>query len=314
MEFHKSSILSVRQFDRESIETLFALARRMKKIARRAVRCRVLEGYILGSLFFEESTRTRWSSEAAFQRLGGGMINTTDVRFSSMVKGESLEDTARMAGIFCDIIVVRHKEVGSATKVARAAGKPVINAGDGPGEHPTQALLDLFTIMEDRGSIKGATVAMVGDLKHGRTVHSLARLLMLYGVKYIFISPDLVRAPPKIVRELRGNGFAVKETRDFEEGIRKADVVYMTRIQQERFTDPAQLKVVNDGYYRLTARHVSRWCKPTAIIMHPLPRVNEIATDVDRLRQAAYFRQVENGVLVRMALYLLILGKEGKFV
>lgn len=314
MQFLNSDILSVSQFDRENISHLFVLAHRMRKIARREVRCQVLDGYILGSLFFEESTRTRMSSNAAFMRLGGQVNETVGVEFSSIAKGETLADTIRVAQLYCDILVIRHPQIGSAAEAARYSEKPVINAGDGIGEHPTQALLDLFTIFEERKAVDNTTVAMIGDLKHGRTVHSLARLLTLYqGIKFVFIALIKIQMPRELVDEICSKGFEVTETENFEEGIAAADVLYMTRIQEKRFEHKADFHEVN-GLYVLTQQKVERSCKPGVVVMHPLPRITEIHTDVDDLSSAAYFRQAENGVLVRMALYLLVLGKEEKFV
>lgn len=314
MQFLNSDILSVSQFDRGNIDQLFTLAHRMRRIARREVRCQVLDGYILGGLFFEESTRTRLSSNTAFMRLGGQVNETVGVEFSSIAKGETLADTIRVVQFYCDLLVIRHPQVGSAVEAARYSEKPVINAGDGIGEHPTQALLDLFTLFEERHTVDQTTIAMVGDLKHGRTVHSLARLLTLYrGIKFIFIAPHKIQMPRELVDEIRGKGFEVIETENFDEGIAAADVLYMTRIQEKRFENTADFHEVN-GLYVLSRDKVERVCKPGVVVMHPLPRITEISTDVDQLPAAAYFRQVENGILVRMALYLLILGKEEKFV
>ncbi len=313
MEFDRSSIISVNQFDRTDIERLFALAHRLREVARGHVLCKLLEGKILGNLFFEASTRSRMSFATAFMRLGGQVNSTTGVQFSSMAKGETLADTIGVIQSFCDCIVIRHADLGSAELAARRSRVPVINAGDGPGEHPTQALLDLFTIFEERQTIDGSTVAMVGDLKYGRTVHSLAKMLTLYqGVTIVCIAPEEVQMPEPLVAELRAKNCTVIQTRHLDDGIRHADVVYVTRIQEERF-EPAQFAQIRDVYV-LDRAKVTTKCKPGVTIMHPLPRTTEIATDVDDLPNAAYFRQAENGVMVRMALFLLLFGLEKKLV
>lgn len=312
MDFAGKSIISVDQFDLEGIEKLFALAHRMRKIEQREVRCQILGGYILGSYFWEASTRTQASSEMAFMRLGGEVISKTGIPFSSMVKGETWADTVRVLQATCDILVVRHPEKGSAEIAAKYSKKPVINAGDGPGEHPTQALLDLFTIFEEGKQIEGSTIAMCGDLKHGRTVHSLAKLLRLYkNVRIICVAPLEIQMPIELVQQLQDAGVQVECTDSLERGIAHADVIYMTRIQKERFEDIAAYDRLN-GMYVLNRRVVEQHCKPNATIMHPLPRVNELETDLDDLPGAAYFRQAENGNLIRMALYLLVLDKVRK--
>lgn len=314
MKFGHESIVSVSQFDREGIEILFALAHRMRKIENREVQCNVLGGYILGSLFFESSTRTRMSFDAAFMRLGGTLNSTVGFAFSSLAKGETLEDTIRVVSGYCDLIVIRHPDEGSAAIAASCASKPVINAGDGPGEHPTQALLDLFTIFEERKHVDGITIAMVGDLKHGRTVHSLAKLLTLYGnIHLVCIAPPEVQIPEELTAILTKRGCKVTQTSHLQEWLPQLDVIYMTRVQKERFADTAIYDRVN-GSYVLDRNLVETHCKPDVTIMHPLPRMLELSTDLDTFPGSAYFRQAENGTLVRMALFLLVLGKESKFV
>lgn len=314
MDFAHKSIVSVSQFDRAGIDCLFALAKRMRKIESRKVRCRVLDGYILGSLFFESSTRTRMSFDTAFMRLGGMVNSTVGFDFSSMAKGETLQDTIRVVNGYCDIIVIRHPAEGSAAIAASCALKPVINAGDGPGEHPTQALLDLFTIFEERKQVDEITIAMVGDLKHGRTVHSLAKLLTLYtNVHLVLIAPSEIQMPVELVAILRKAGCKVTQTAQLQQWLPKVDVIYMTRIQKERFADSDVYDQIN-GMYVLDRDSVEGYCKPDVTIMHPLPRLSELATDLDTFPGSAHFRQAENGTLVRMALFLLVLGKESKFV
>lgn len=311
MNFHGNDIISVNQFDLADVEKLFTLAHRMRNVGTGKVKCQILEGHILANLFFEASTRSRMSFATAFMRLGGQVNSTTGMEFSSMAKGESLADTIRVIQSYCDVLVMRHPELGAAQVAAEFSLVPVINAGDGPGEHPTQALLDLFTIFEERKIVDGTMVAMVGDLKYGRTAHSLAKLLTLYkGIKFIFIAPSEVQMPDTLIQELREKGCDVTQTDDLTAGISNADVIYSTRMQIERMdSQGATLKV-----YVIDRKKVEEDCKKDVIILHPLPRNAEIGTDVDVLPNAAYFRQSDNGVLIRMALFLLLLGKEDHLV
>jgi aspartate carbamoyltransferase len=269
---------------------------------------RLCDGRILATVFYEPSTRTRLSFESAMHRLGGGrVISVAEAKTSSSAaKGETIEDSARMLAGYADVIVQRHPAVGSARALADAADVPVINAGDGTGEHPTQALLDLYTIERERGALDGLTVAMVGDLKNGRTVHSLARALAHWQVTLDFVSPPELSMPPALVAELRSRGTVVRETSNMDEALQRADVAYITRIQQERFITPDEY-LKYKGVYVITADVVRR-AKPGVSVLHPLPRVDEIATDVDNLPNAAYFRQARNGVYVRMALLAMVLG------
>ncbi len=265
-----------------------------------------LRGKILATLFFEPSTRTRLSFEAAMHRLGGRVLSVSEAKSTSASKGESLHDTIRTVHGYADAIVLRHPEIGAAEIAALATTKPVLNAGDGAGEHPTQSLLDLYTIRNEQGKVDGLTVALVGDLKHGRTVHSLATLLSRFSVSFLFVSPSGLRMPREVVERVQTRGVAFQETDDLGRALREADVVYMTRIQRERFADPAEYDRVKDAYV-LTRAALAK-AKPSITVMHPLPRVNEIATDVDALPGAAYFRQSANGVPIRMALLALLLS------
>lgn len=311
MNFHGNDIISVNQFDLVDIEKLFALAHRMRNIGTGKVQCRILKGCILANLFFEASTRSRMSFATAFMRLGGQVNSTTGMEFSSMIKGESLADTIRVIQSYCDILVMRHPELGAAQIAAEFSAVPVINAGDGPGEHPTQALLDLFTIFEERKIVDSVTVAMVGDLKYGRTAHSLAKLLTLYkGIKFVFIAPPELQMPDTLVQELQEKGCHITQTDELQTGIKEADVIYSTRMQIERMESP----ILDSDIYVIDRKKVEQACKKNVTILHPLPRNAEIATDVDTLPNAAYFRQSDNGVLVRMALFLLLLGKEDQLV
>jgi aspartate carbamoyltransferase catalytic subunit len=302
-------ILSVDQFDRDTLSYIFTRSQEMRELVERVGGCDLLKGYVLACLFYEPSTRTSASFIAAMERLGGSVIPITQgVQFSSVSKGESLPDTIRTLEQYSDVIVLRHPEVGSAKLAADYASIPVINAGDGAGEHPTQALLDLFTIRQGLGHIDGLKVAMVGDLRYGRTVHSLTRLLMQYeDVSLRFVSPEILRLPMALMNELIDRGFKVRETHDVADVIENADVLYVTRIQKERFSDPKQYEEVKDCYEITT--ELMTHAKSKMIVMHPLPRVGEIHYRVDDDPRAAYFRQVKNGMYVRMALLAAVLGK-----
>jgi len=316
MHFPGAHIISVNQFERADVERIFDVADSMVPYAHRERMTKVLEGAILGNLFFEASTRTRLSFGCAFNLLGGDVRETTDVKTSSISKGESLYDTARVISGYNDIIVMRHPQPGSVSEFARASRVPVINAGDGPNEHPSQALLDLYTIRKELGSqgkqIEGMKIAMIGDLKHGRTVHSLSQLIQLYPyVTFTLISPAELRMPPEIVEELRNNGHTVIETEDMEQGLVGNDTVYLTRIQEERFTTKMEADIYR-GRFRLNEAIYTRYCQPRTVIMHPLPRdsradANELDNDLNQHPNLAIFRQTDNGVLVRMALFALTL-------
>lgn len=296
-------LTSTKQLARGDTDFLMKVALSMEKVLEKGGDDR-LRGKILASLFYEPSTRTRLSFEAAMQRLGGDVITAEGIQFSSMYKGETIEDTVQVIGRYADIIVMRHPEQGSADRAASTSPVPFINAGDGPGQHPTQALLDLYTISKERGRIDGISIAMVGDLRYGRTVHSLSFLLGLYNdIHFTFVSPTELSMPEKVTGFLQEKGFTYTETTKIEEAL-SADVLYMTRVQEERFADHSEYERLKDKY-RLVASQVKG--KPVTV-MHPLPRVAEIATDVDGLPNAAYFRQVRNGVPVRMALLATLLG------
>ncbi len=305
--FRGQDILSVSQFNRENLGYLFRLAEEMRVIVERVGHSNLLQGKVMASLFYEPSTRTSSSFIAAMSRLGGAVIPINEVVYSSVTKGESLPDTVRTLESYADVIVLRHPEVGSAAIAAHYCEKPVINAGDGVGEHPTQALLDLFTIEEDHRRVDGLTVAMVGDLKYGRTVHSLTRLLGLFNVKFYFVSPDILRLPPELLGEVKRKGMEYQELEDVAEAIGKADVLYVTRVQKERFADLAQYEAVKDHY--VITPELMKAAKQTMTVMHPLPRVNEISYAVDADPRASYFRQMKNGMYVRMALLTAVLGR-----
>jgi aspartate carbamoyltransferase catalytic subunit len=300
-------VLSVKQFDRPLLEYVLGVADEMRALVRRFGKANLLEGKILANLFYEPSTRTSCSFQAAMLRLGGRTININEVVYSSVTKGESLPDTVRTLESYCDLIVLRHPETGSAALAAKYARKPIINAGDGTGEHPTQALLDLYTIEDELKRLDGLKVAMLGDLKYGRTVHSLTRLLSKFDTEFFFISPDILRMPDYILQELRESGHKYSEYRDVREVISQVDVLYVTRVQRERFEDPNDYEKVKGGY--VIDPDLMQLAKPAMIVMHPLPRVFEIDMRVDDDPRAAYFRQMENGMYIRMALLAAVLGK-----
>lgn len=305
--FYGKDILSVSQFSRPDLEAIFGVAQEMRAMVERVGTFDLLKGKILANLFYEPSTRTSSSFLSAMERLGGSVIPINEVHYSSVAKGESLPDTVRTLECYADVIVLRHPEVGSAAMAAQAARKPVINAGDGVGEHPTQALLDLFTIEEELGRVDGLTVTMVGDLKYGRTVHSLARLLSLYRVRVNYVSPDALRMPAGLVAELAERGVAQAEHIALEGVLPESDVLYVTRVQKERFEDLELYEKVKSAY-TITPETLRR-AKDEMIVMHPLPRVGEISMEVDADPRAAYFRQMEYGLYVRMALLAMVLGK-----
>jgi aspartate carbamoyltransferase len=305
--FYGKDIISVKQFNRQDLDYIFGVAHEMREMVERIGTFDLLKGKILANLFYEPSTRTSSSFTSAMERLGGSVIPINEVRYSSVSKGESLPDTVRTLECYADVIVLRHPEIGASELAARFARKPVINAGDGPGEHPTQALLDLFTIVEELGDVDGLTVTMLGDLKFGRTVHSLSRLLTLYDVKLNYVSPDILRMPEEIISELDEKGILQEEYSALEPVISETDVLYVTRVQKERFNDLNDYEEVRDMFV-ITPKTLES-AKERMIIMHPLPRINEISMELDDDPRAAYFRQMEYGLYVRMALLAMVLGK-----
>ena len=304
----RQDIISVSQFDPGRLNYIFNRAHEMREMVERIGSTDLLRGYVLACLFYEPSTRTSASFIAAMERLGGRVIPITQgVQFSSVSKGETLADTVRVLEQYADVIVLRHPELGSAQLAADYARVPIINAGDGVGEHPTQALLDLFTIREELGTIDGLKVAMVGDLRYGRTVHSLTKLLTQYNVSLRFVSPEILRLPMTIMNQVIDAGLDVRETHDVADVIKNSDVLYVTRVQKERFNDLAQYEEVRN-YFEITPELMTR-AKEKMIVMHPLPRVNEIHYALDSDPRSAYFRQVKNGMYIRMALLAAVLGK-----
>ena len=305
--FYGRDIVSVKQFDTDDLDYIFEVAHEMQAVVARIGTFDLLKGKLLANLFYEPSTRTSSSFTAAMERLGGSVIPINEVRYSSVSKGESLPDTVRTLERYADVIVLRHPDVGASALAAQYASKPIINAGDGVGEHPTQALLDLFTILEELGGVDGLTVTMVGDLKYGRTVHSLSRLLSKFKVEINLVSPEILQMPDEILDELgeAKTPFAVHDSLD--PVIPSTDVLYVTRVQKERFEDEQQYEAVKDQFVVTPATLVP--AKERMIVMHPLPRVKEISMEVDADPRAAYFRQMEYGMYVRMALLAMVLGK-----
>ena len=316
MKFAGHHILGINQFERADVDRVFEVADRMRPYARRERKTTVLDGAILGSMFFEPSTRTRISFGSAFNLLGGHVRETTGFESTAIAKGESLYDTARVLSGYSDVIVMRHPTSGSVSEFAAASRVPVINGGDGANEHPSQALLDLFTsrsaLAQRQRGLDGWRIAMVGDLRFGRTVHSLSRLLTRFtDVCVSLVSPAELKMPGELVEEMRTSGIEVTETEQLEVGIANVDIVYSTRIQEERFESQADADLYR-GRFRLNQSIYTALCEPNTVIMHPLPRdsregAQELDEDLNNDPNLAIFRQSDNGVLVRMALFALIL-------
>jgi aspartate carbamoyltransferase catalytic subunit len=303
LEFQGRDIISIEDFSREEINYILNTSKAMETIAQKG--SDMLKGKILATLFFEPSTRTRLSFESAMLKLGGSIIGFAEAEIASVKKGENLADTVRVVENYADVIALRHPLDGAAKLAAEFSKVPIINAGSGAEEHPTQALLDLYTIQKEKGKIDGLKIALVGDLRYGRTVHSLAYALSLYNVELHLISPESLRMRREVLRTIQ-NKTPVTEEANLEKVIPQIDVLYVTRIQKERFPDPAEYAKVK-GVYKIDLKTLSN-AKKDLIILHPLPRVDEIAAEVDNTSQARYFQQVWNGVVIRMALLALVLG------
>jgi len=310
MNLKGKDLVSIRDLSKEEIFYILKKADEMIPYAKGEKKTNILKGKILATLFFEPSTRTKLSFETAMYRLGGDVIGFSEPSMTSIKKGETLADTVRMVDSYSDIIVIRHSLEGAARLAAEFAEAPVINAGDGAGRHPTQCLLDLFTIMKEKGRIEGLKIALVGDLKYGRTVHSLAHALALFGAELIFVSPETLKMPKEIVRDCQDLGAEPKSLTNLEKAIKDVDVIYVTRIQKERFPDPTEYNRVV-GSYKIDMS-LLKHAKEDAIVMHPLPRVNEIDPEVDGTKHALYFKQAFYGVPVRMALLSSLLGVDIK--
>ncbi len=319
MNLKGQHLLSVKDISLELINELFSVAELMRPYASRQKITRVLQGAILGNMFFEPSTRTRVSFGTAFNLLGGAVRETTGISNSALAKGESLFDTAQVLSGYNDIICMRHPEAGSVAEFAKGSRVPVINGGDGANEHPTQALLDLFTIQNELSkqnkNINQFNLTLIGDLKHGRTVHSLCQLLALYkGLKIQLISPQALAMPTQYIDQLSNAGHQVVMGEKLEEGLPQANIIYQTRIQEERFSSQEEANLYR-GQFRLNKAIYSQLCQKDAVIMHPLPRdsrveANELDKDLNDEQGFAIFRQTDNGILVRMAIFACILGVE----
>tara|TARA_B110000444_G_scaffold71902_1_gene67626 strand:- start:2919 stop:3848 length:930 start_codon:yes stop_codon:yes gene_type:complete len=298
-------LITMDDLSNEEIIQILDDANILLPVARGEIYLPLLEGKVLGNLFFENSTRTRMSFETAMKRLGGEVLNLSSIG-SSVAKGETLYDTMQMVDGYSDIAVIRHPNQGAAQYSADAVNIPILNAGDGAGNHPTQTMLDLFTIRESHGSLEGLNVMMVGDLRYGRTTHSLSHALVRFGAKLTLVSPKSLKMPSEIVSDLKNHGGDINETEDMASSIDSADVIYMTRIQKERFPDEEEYTKVA-GIYKLNANDIEG-AKSDMIVMHPLPRVNELHASVDSTKHAKYFQQAFNGVPTRMALLCRGLG------
>ena len=317
MNFIGAHIVSIDQFQRADVQAIFSVADQMLPYALRQRVTRVLEGAILGNMFFEASTRTRVSFGSAFNLLGGEVRETAGFDTSALIKGESLQDTARVLSGFSDVICMRHPVEGSVADFAAASRVPVISGGDGANEHPTQALLDLYTIRKELAasgrSIDGLKIAMIGDLRYGRTVHSLAKLLCLYSdIEVVLISPKELCFPDELVDLMKASGISVTVSDHLIENITDVDIVYSTRIQEERFSSKQEADLYR-GKFRLNHAIYTQFCQPNTVIMHPLPRdsrldANELDADLDAHPNLAIFRQTDNGLLVRMALFAMVLN------
>jgi len=305
LDFKGRHIISIKQFTREELDYILKIADQMEKYYKTG--SDILKGKILATLFFEPSTRTRLSFTSAMYKLGGQVISLSNPEMSSIAKGENLSDTIRVVQNYADIIVIRHKLEGSAKLMAEISKIPIINGGSGTKEHPTQAMLDLLTIYKEmNGKVDGLKIALCGDLKYGRTVKSLAYALSHYDVEINFVSPPSLRMRSEVINDLKQINVPVREFENISEIIDDIDVLYMTRIQKERFPDPADYTKVK-GTYRLTLDMLEN-VKDNLIIMHPLPRVEEIDYNIDQTKHARYFKQTYYGVLLRMALLTLVLG------
>lgn len=300
-------ILNTAQFSLQELNLIMNTSANFEKRVKSGEIIRNMEGQVVASLFFEPSTRTRLSFETAINRLSARVITVANAASSSVSKGETLADTIRTVDGYVDVIVMRHPMKGSAKIAADNASHPVINGGDGAGQHPTQALLDLYTIRKEKGVLGGHTVTFLGDLKNGRTVHSLGYFMALYKNKMIFVSPKSLKMPAEITADLRSRGAEIEETEDVEKALSVSDIVYVTRVQRERFENPEDYEKIK-GVYIINREMINR-AKKGITILHPLPRVDEISTDVDDYEGAAYFRQAHNGLYVRMALLTLITGR-----
>lgn len=298
----KKNLISITDFSKEEIIRITELAAEFEANPYQPL----LEGKVIASLFFEPSTRTRLSFESAINRLGARVIGFSDTANTSVSKGETFHDTITTISNYCDMIVMRHSLEGAPRYASEISKVPVVNAGDGANQHPSQTLLDLYSIKKTQGGLDGINIMMIGDLKYGRTVHSLLQALSHFNTKFTFVAPPELQMPDEYKLFLKEKGLPFEEKREIDEAIDKADIVYMTRVQRERFTDPMEYERVKNVY--VLHNSMLENTKPNMRILHPLPRVNEIATDVDSNSKAYYFNQTENGVYTRMAIISYLLG------
>jgi len=305
------SIISMNDMSKEEILNILELARKIDETPDNE-KLKFLYGKIIATLFFEPSTRTKMSFESAAQRLGAQVLQLPPVEQSSLKKGESFRDTIKMVEAYSDLIVVRHPLDGAARLADETSKRAIINAGDGSNQHPSQTLLDLYTILEEKGSLENLEIAFVGDLKYGRTVHSLVKALTHFNPKIYFIAPQILQMPQYLLDELDKNNIKYEVLEDFRDCLDKIDVFYMTRIQKERFPDIEDYEQVK-GIYVINKENILGKCKDDMIILHPLPRVDEISTDLDDTKHALYFKQARNGIPVRQAMMMTVLGKVKEF-
>jgi aspartate carbamoyltransferase catalytic subunit len=303
VEFKNRDIISIKDFSRDEIDYILKITETMEPLAKAG--SDMLKGKTLATLFFEPSTRTRLSFESAMYKLGGTAIGFAEPKVSSVEKGENLADTVRVVENYADVLAVRHPLEGAARVAAEFASVPIINAGSGAEEHPTQALLDLYTVMKEKKTIDGLSIALIGDLRYGRTVHSLSYALSNYKVKLYLVSPESLRMRKEVLETVKGKMKVIEKTA-LEEVIPELDVLYVTRIQKERFPDPAEYAKVR-GIYKV-GLNLLKNAKRDMIVLHPLPRVDEIAPEVDATSHARYFQEVWNGIVTRMALLALMMG------
>ncbi len=301
-----SDFVSIRDLTKKQMSEVLERAEGMIPYASGEKRTRALEGRILGTLFYEPSTRTRLSFESAMLRLGGAVMGFSTPMGTSIEKGENLSDTIRVTESYADILVIRHPLEGAARLAADMSSKPVVNAGDGAGQHPTQTILDLFTMLQAKETLEGLNVVILGDLKFGRTVHSLSEALALFGANLTFVAPPSLEMPREVIADIESKGVKPHYSSSLGDAVREADILYVTRIQKERFADAAEYAKVA-GTYRIDSRLLSQG-KSTLSVMHPLPRISEISPDVDSTPHSLYFRQAANGIPVRMAILSMLLG------
>ena len=304
----KKDIISMNDMAKEEIMEILRLAKKIENTPEEE-KLKILSGKIVSTLFFEPSTRTKMSFESAAYRLGANVLQLPPAEYSSLKKGESFLDTIKMVESYSDVIVVRHPFDGAARLASVTSRKPVINAGDGSNQHPSQTLLDLYTILEEKGTLENLSIAFVGDLKYGRTVHSLMRALTHFNPTVYFVAPQILQMPDYLLENLRKNNIKYETLSDFRDCLDKIGVFYMTRIQKERFLDVDEYEKLK-GVYIINKKNIIGKCKEDMIILHPLPRVDEISTDLDSTKHALYFKQAKNGIPIRQAMMLKVLEKE----